>query len=171
MTDAGSLPESFWTSPAFAKYVKPPLTPEVLRIFEDEFRVRLPASLVRLLEEQNGGYTDWTFPSEGAPDVVHEMVRGIGPGFPRLEQQAWWQRDEDNTWVPADPTGLIPFDGDGHWDLCLDYRGAPRDQGGYGISPKVTVIDCELRREEPVADSFDGYLARVVHRSTLEDPA
>lgn len=172
MTDLTRLLGAFWTQPPYEPYQKRPLSEAALSAFEGQHRVRLPTTMVTLLRAQNGGYTDWTFRfATDSPNVVHRMLRGIGQGFPALEQQAWWQTPEgEQDWRPRDPLLLIPFDGDGHWDLCLDYRGSAADRDGHAIDPGVTVIDGELEQEEAVSPSFDGYLARLVHCSQADRP-
>lgn len=50
--------------------------------------------------------------------------------------------------------GLIPFDGDGHWYICLDYR---IDK----LTPEITYIDIECDNQEKIADSFSAYLSSL----------
>lgn len=47
--------------------------------------------------------------------------------------------------------GLVPFDGDGHWHLCIDYRKS-------NDAPCVSYVDVECDSESKVADSFEEYL-------------
>ena len=37
--------------------------------------------------------------------------------------------------------GLVPFDGDGHWHLCLDYRKCKED-------PPIVYVDIETDGQE-----------------------
>ena len=48
--------------------------------------------------------------------------------------------------------GLVPFDGDGHWHVCLDYR-----NNQFALS--VSYIDVECDDETPIASSFSEYLS------------
>lgn len=56
--------------------------------------------------------------------------------------------------------GLVPFDGDGHWLSCLDYRFYSRGSRGLlakevvQTGPRVTYIDIESDSESIVASSF-----------------
>jgi hypothetical protein len=50
--------------------------------------------------------------------------------------------------------GLVPFDGDGHWHLALDYR----ESSG---TPSVSCIDIELDRQSRIAESFADYLSKL----------
>ena len=47
--------------------------------------------------------------------------------------------------------GLVPFDGDGHWHLCLDYR-------KNRSVPRITYVDVECDSESKIADTFTHYL-------------
>lgn len=164
MTDVSTVMADFWDRPPYEPYVKESLTDAALAAFEDQYRVRLPQAMVALLRQQNGGYTNWTFPmADDSPNVNHHVLVGIGPGFPALEQTAWWQTPEtEDEWQPEDPMGLISFDGEGHWDLCLDYRASAVDSAGYAVDPRITAVDCEMEEETAVADTFEAYLARLV---------
>lgn len=101
-----------------------------------------PKAYLELLRVQNGGYIRYQL-----PDLVHEVIAGIGPHFPSLTDL---DLDRGQDYVSFSLEGLVPFDGDGHWFLCLDYRG--------GGEPRVTLVDIECDSEEVVADSFAGYL-------------
>lgn len=142
-----------------------PLTDGLLDATEQQLGVRLPESLVVLLRCQNGGYLQVGFPEDRNYNTTHDIIRGIGTRFPCLEKDAWWHDDEDFEPRPASAEWLVPFDGDGHWDLCLDYRRSPADSAGLRTDPAVVVIDTEARDpdvESFVAASFDEYLAQLV---------
>ena len=53
--------------------------------------------------------------------------------------------------VGLELTGLVPFDGDGHWYLCLDYR-------HNNTQPEITFIETESDYEKPIAKTFQEYL-------------
>lgn len=158
-------PANVWTAPPYESSLQPPLTDELLDATERDLGVRLPESLVALLWGQNGGYLRIRFPEDRDYATTHDMIRGIGAKSPRLEKDAWWH---DPDWGPPRPTEaewLIPFDGNGHWDLCLDYRRSSTDPTGLRTHPAVVVIDTEAREpnvESFVAASFDEYLAQLV---------
>ncbi|WP_164480934.1 SMI1/KNR4 family protein [Mycolicibacterium nivoides] len=158
-------PAHVWKVPPYENYVQPPLTDELLDATEQRLGVRLPESLVALLRRQNGGYLQVGFPEDRDYNTTHDIIRGIGTRFPRLEKDAWWHDDEDFEPRPSDAEWLVPFDGDGHWDLCLDYRRSPTDSASLRIDAAVVVIDTEARDpdvESFVAASFDEYLAQLV---------
>ena len=154
-----------WDGPPYQSSGQVPLTDELLDATERQLGVRLPDSLVALLRWQNGGSLQVEFPKDRNFNTTHYLIRGIGPQFPRLEKDAWWH---DPVWGPPSPDGaewLIPFDGDGHWDLCLDYRRSSTDSAGLRTEPGVVVIDTEEldpNIESFVAASFDDYLAQLV---------
>ena len=107
-------------------------------------RVQLPTDYLKLLERQNGGYIRFAL-----PDMVHDSIAGIGPHYPSLTGFDW---DDCQEQVSYSLQGLIPFDGDGHWYLCLDYRRNPN-------TPAVTHAEIEGDGEIRVADTFADYLA------------
>lgn len=127
--------------------------------------MRLPESLVALLRYRNGGHLQVGFPEDGDYNTTHDLIRGVGTTYPRLEKDAWWHQEPDFEPRPAEPEWLIPFDGNGHWDLCLDYRRSPADATGLRTHPAVVVVDSEEIEpnvESFVAASFDDYLAQLV---------
>ena len=98
-----------------------------------------------MLEKQNGGYIRFVL-----PDSVHDSIAGIGPYYPSLTRFDW---DACEHQVSYSLQGLVPFDGDGHWYLCLDYRRNPRN-------PAVTHAEIEGGDGDfRVADTFADYLA------------
>lgn len=154
-----------WQRPPYEPYVQAPLTDALLEAIEQELGVRLPDGYVALLRHQNGGHLQVRFPEDRDYNVTHSIIRGIGTNFPRLTKDAWWHDEEDFEPIPAGAQWLIPFDGDGHWDLCLDYRQSPTDSTGLRTDPAVVVIDTEKPDpdiESFVADSFETYLGQLV---------
>lgn len=144
-----------WSAPAYLPYVQPTLTEERVAAAERQFAVRLPVFYVALLRQQNGGYL------RGAAGASR-CLAGIGPKFPSIVQDDAWWRPRNATpgvWVPPCSELLVPFDGDGHWDMCFDYR----LHGGLS-EPAVTYVCCESECEESIAPSFEDYLA------SMEDP-
>lgn len=141
---AMNLATNIWAVPAYLPYVQPPLTDEMVRTAEAAIGHRLPVAYVQLLKQQNGGYIRLRL-----PDCVHDTICGIGPRFPKLESPNWSEVQEG---VSFPLQGLVPFDGDGHWHLCFDYRNG-------AVSPKITYIDVECDSERPIATDFASYLA------------
>lgn len=50
---------------------------------------------------------------------------------------------------------MVPFDGDGHWYICLDCR-------NNRSSPAITYIDTECDQQKKVANSFSDYLSQLI---------
>lgn len=135
---------TIWRVPAFLPYLQPPLTEALVAAAEATIGYKLPSEYLALLREQNGGYIRFEL-----PEIVHDTIAGIGPNFPSLTNFDW---DEVKEYVSYPLDGLVPFDGDGHWHLCLDYRKNPD-------TPAITYADVECDTESSVADSFCDYLA------------
>lgn len=123
-----------------------------IKTAEGKLGVRLPARLRAMLSTQNGG------PLRGRHrwSTQHHDIRGIEVGYFGIDNnQPWWLDDEH--WQPAGPlTLLVPISGDGHEDLCLDYR-----TSGPVAEPRMTHVDCEMGRERTVAASFDEFLEQI----------
>lgn len=151
-----------WRTPPALSRTQSPLTDELLEAAERELGVRLPESLIQLLRCQNGGVLRVGFPDERNYNTTHHLIRGIGPGSDRIEKAAWWHEDPDFPSRPVGAEWVIPYDGDGHWDLCLDYRRSPTDPSGLRIDPAIVVIDSECDPQTFVAESFDDYLSQLV---------
>jgi hypothetical protein len=142
----GATAGTIWKVPAYLPYLQPPLTAQAVASAEHQIGYKLPAEYVRLLKEQNGGYIRFSL-----PEMVHDSIAGIGPHFPSLTGFDW---DECQEHVSFPLQGLVPFDGDGHWHLCLDYR-------ENSDAPSITHADIECDRESRIADSFADYLAML----------
>jgi hypothetical protein len=128
------------------------LTDEAIGSAETEIGYKLPIEYLNLLRKQNGGYIRYSL-----PENVHDMIAGIGPYFPSLTRFDWGESQEQ---VSYPLSGLVPFDGDGHWHLCLDYRKDPR-------VPAITLADIECDEQTHVASSFADYLGML--RVRVED--
>lgn len=135
--------KTIWSVPKYLPYVQPELTDEILWVAEKQLGYKLPKEYIELLKIQNGGYTRFTLCGDAG------QLFGIGPCFPSITTT-------DLTGYAAtvsyELNGLIPFDGDGHWYICFDFRGG-------SIDPEITFIDLECDEEEVIADSFKEYLA------------
>jgi hypothetical protein len=134
---------NIWRSPTYLPYLQPKLSDEVLNKAEEKLGYKLPLKLVELLKIQNGGYI-----SLSLLESPHNTIAGIGPHFPSLTD---FDFEEVQEYVDFPLKGLVPFDGDGHWHLCLDYR-------TNESSPSITFIDVECNEQEAIASSFSEYL-------------
>jgi hypothetical protein len=139
-------PLTIWQVPAYLPYLQSALTDSAVVAAEQKIGYKLPSTYLSLLKEQNGGYIRFSLPG-----TVHRVIAGIGPYFPSLTRFDW---DNVQKAVSFPLEGLVPFDGDGHWYLCLDYRQQQSD-------PTVTHVDIECDKESSMASSFAGYLAKL----------
>ena len=143
----GATADTIWEVPAYLPCLQPPLTDEAVANAEEQIRHTLPAAYLALLKKQNGGYIRFSLPNM---TQTHRMIAGIGPNFPSLTPL-----DDLQEYVSFPLQGLVEFDGDGHWYLCLDYR------ENSGI-PSVTYANIEGDyRESRVAESFADYLSML----------
>lgn len=136
--------EKIWRVPAYLPYLQPTLTNEAIAAAEAAIGFTLPIEFLKLLRKQNGGYI-----RSSLPEMMHDTIAGIGPHFPSLTNFDW---EECQEYVSYPLQGLVPFDGDGHWHLCLDYR-------KNLTSPSITYIDIECDHQTDIASSFLEYLA------------
>jgi hypothetical protein len=148
MDDNGELlmratADSIWQVPVYLPYLQPPLAADIVAAAEEDIGFRLPRAYLDLIKKQNGGYIRYSL-----PESPHDTIAGIGPHFPSLTRVDW---EDCQGHVSYSLEGLIPFDGDGHWHLCLDYRSNSQN-------PAVTYADIECNRETRVAESFADYL-------------
>lgn len=139
-----ATPETIWQVPAYLPYLQPPLTNEAITAAENDIGFRLPDEYLDLLRKQNGGYIRLSL-----PDLEHDCIAGIGPYYPSLAEIDWAEAQEH---VSYPLYGLVPFDGDGHWHICLDYR-------HNTAIPSVCYVDIECDQQSQVATTFADYLA------------
>jgi hypothetical protein len=131
--------DTIWRVPGYLPYLQPPLTDEAIAAAEQEIGFTLSADYLNLLRRQNGGYIRFSL-----PEMAHDTIAGIVPYFPSLTGFDW---DECQAYVSSPLMGLIPFDGDGHWHICLDYH-------QNAAIPSVSHPDIECDRQSQVASSF-----------------
>lgn len=136
--------ENIWRVPAYLPYLQPPLTDSAIADAEETIGYVLPRELIALLRKQNGGYIRLSLPG-----MVHKSIAGIGPHFPSLTDFDW---DEVQESVSYPLQGLVPFDGNGHWHLCLDYRSDSE-------RPSIVYVDVECDSQRHIAASFSEYLS------------
>jgi len=141
-----ATPQTIWRAPAYLPYLQPPLTEETIATAQQQLGYKLPSEYLDLLRVQNGGYVRYTL-----PDVPHDVIEGIGPYFPSLLPFDWNNVQE---YVSFPLKGLVPFDGDGHWHLCFDYR-------QNATAPLISYVDIECNRQSTVANSFAQYLSML----------
>jgi len=123
--------KTIWRRPAYLPYVQPPLTDKMVTDAEKQLDRKLPLKLIELLKIQNGGYLRKLLKDDSCPST---MIMGIGPHRPSLTSLDWDQKD------------LLPFDGDSHWNLCLDYRANKEE-------PCITLLG-EGGEEKKIANTF-----------------
>lgn len=138
--------KNIWRTPKYLPYVQPALTDELVREAEIKMGYKLPKEYLELLKIQNGGYIRYTIEETG-----HEQISGIGPYYPSITNFEWLKEYEG---LSYEIDGLFPFDGDGHWNICLDYR-------KNKIEPEITYIDTEIDFEKPIAQNFKDYIDKL----------
>lgn len=135
--------KTIWEVPKYLPSVQPCLTDESIAQAEKKIGYKLPNEYLELLKIQNGGYI-----RVALKDTPHTQIFGIGPYYPSITDFECLSDCED---VSFDTKGLFPFDGDGHWNICLDYR-------KNKFLPEVTYIDKESDDEWLIAPTFKEYL-------------
>ncbi len=138
--------DNIWRVPAYLPYLQPPVTDEAIAEAEAKIGFSLPSEFLDLLRKQNGGYIRFSL-----LESPHDTIAGIGPHFPPLTDFDW---DDCQEYVGFPLHGLVPFDGDGHWHMCLDYRANPD-------TPSVSFVDIECDNHSVVAGTFAEYLAML----------
>ncbi|MGI4736201.1 MAG: SMI1/KNR4 family protein [Janthinobacterium lividum] len=155
-------PTNFWDETA---EVPPSLTTEFIQQAERQLGVSLPADLLALLKQQNGGYTrGFVYPmtqptSWAANHVPFDELFGLLPpetGYTSILDSGYLTQE----W--GIPEKQVLLSGDGHWFITLDYR--------HGSEPRVAWIDTEMDEDVPVANSFSAFLAGLIDSNDmLED--
>jgi len=146
--------KNIWRVPAYLPFLQPDLTPEIIAETEAKLGIKLPQEYLDILAIQNGGYVRLTL-----PETVHSQIWGIGPYYPNIAERQWWQDSdevEEEEWLPHAPERLIPFDGDGHWYLCFDFRDREQD-----AEPSIIYLALESEYEKPIAPTFGVFLAML----------
>ncbi|MVN78890.1 SMI1/KNR4 family protein [Hymenobacter sp. HMF4947] len=152
---------TFWDETAT---VPPALTQEFIQQAEQQLGVRLPADLLALLRQQNGGYTrGFVYPmtrptSWATTHVPFDELFGLLPsdtGATSILDSGYLTQEG------GVPEKQVLLSGDGHWFITLDYR--------HGSEPRVAWIDTEMDEDVPVADSFPAFLAGLIDRDDLPD--
>jgi hypothetical protein len=139
--------KNIWRTPKYLPYVQPFLTDETIKEAEIKMGYKLPKEYLELLHIQNGGYIRYTI-----DEAPHSQISGIGPYYPSITNFEWLKEYEG---LSFEIDGLFPFDGDGHWNLCLDYR-KNKDE------PEITYIDTEIDFEKPIAKNFKEYIGKLI---------
>jgi hypothetical protein len=131
----------------------PPLSPQAVAEAQRQLGVRLPASLLALLEVRNGGTVaeeHAAFPTTGDDYVELDHVMGIGPPGGALTLL-------DTPYLVEEwglPSPVVLLSGDGHTWVALDYR----ECGPQG-EPSVTWFDADRETELRLAPDFASFVA------------
>ncbi len=156
------LKPRFWEPPGAETFA--PLTPEDVERAEAVLGVRLPRAYVELLEVQNGGFVAHEFdafptdtPNSWAEDHVwFRTLAGIGPSAHHASLTA-----DPAAWRL--PPGVVPFSGDGHYAITLDYRGARTE-------PLVAWLDTEAGQDLALAPDLLTFVEALVPLDDFDVP-
>ncbi|ROQ33638.1 SMI1/KNR4 family protein SUKH-1 [Streptomyces sp. PanSC19] len=147
----------------------PPLTDAAVRDAEHRLGVRLPASLLALLRDRDGGVVAdaWDAYPTGAPTswsddhVPFDLLMGIaeedGDRLSLLDSPSLAEE-----W--GLPSPLVLLSGDGHTWIALDYRTC----GGDG-EPSVTWFDADEASELPLARDFRTFVEGLTASASFSD--
>lgn len=140
---------SIWSVPVYLPYLQPNLSDAAIAEVESRLHVKLPESYLAILRQQNGGPTRWTHPETPSRDIW-----GIGPHGPHIgDDDCWRETTHPDIWRPANFQKLIPFDSDGNWYVCFDYR--------HDAEPCVTYVDLETMEDRLIAPNFTAFLSAL----------
>ncbi|MEU3746480.1 MULTISPECIES: SMI1/KNR4 family protein [Streptomyces] len=158
----------FWGEGRYG--VQPPLTDTAVQDAERRLGVRLPASLLEVLQVRNGGAVaeSWNaFPTDvptswSEDHVPFDDLMGIG----RHEDQLSLL---DTPYLVEEwglPSPLVLLSRDGHCWIALDYRACGRDG-----EPSVTWFDVEEGMELPLAPDFRTFVERLAPATSFDTGA
>lgn len=155
----GQFLQRMWRVPVYLPYLQPELTDEAVRDAEQSLGVTLPRDYVQLLRVQNGGYL--RFYRHPDADGAVDKIYGIGPFLPSILGKDWEDvkatMEEDGATTPQQIDDLIPFCGDGHYHICLDFR----TSGCHG-EPCITYVDVEsFDTDRVLAPNFATFLRQL----------
>ncbi|SEC77991.1 SMI1/KNR4 family protein [Streptomyces sp. TLI_105] len=147
---------TFWGEGPYG--APPPLTDAVVREAEHRLGVRLPASLLELLRDRNGGVVAeaWNayptdVPTSWSDDhVPFDLMRGI------VEEDGDHFSILDSPYLVEEwglPSPLVLLSGEGHWWIALDYRTC-----GAAGEPSVAWFDPGDATELPLAGDFRTFV-------------
>lgn len=146
--------KQIWSYDVLDEYELNPLTPEKVESAQNELKVKLPDSYLKLLKEQNGGslYLN-AFPIsfEGDDHLAVDYLLGIGESKREGIQQSGYFIKEWGL-----PKRIVLLCGDGHTWIVLDYR-------EVNENPPVIFIDVEQEIEKQLSSSFDEFVSKLYH--------
>jgi hypothetical protein len=145
----------------FEKYSGPPLTDGMVASAEATLGVRLPAALIDMLRERNGGFLKRPYFAYPVVDDIMALTSLHGLGWRRGMDGEYGCLYMSKEWHY--PDGLLYIDGDGHTGIFLDYR----DCGPQG-EPSVGWYDGEA--DPPEIVKLDDTFAAFVSRLQEDDP-
>ncbi len=140
-----------WNYPIYLPYLQPELTDDAVKDAEARIGYKLPEAYIKILKEQNGGYIRYSYPDYDLSQ--HSIICGIGPYYPNIVDERAPLTDYEGL-VSFETKGLLPFDGDGHWYICMDYRQNQEE-------PEITYIELEQEIQKKVARTFTEYLSKL----------
>ncbi|WP_051845502.1 SMI1/KNR4 family protein [Streptomyces globisporus] len=167
MARFGEVRATFWGEGPYGD--PPPLTDAAVRDAERRLGVRLPASLLELLRDRNGGVvaeawnahptdvpTSW-----GDDHVPFDQLMGI------VDEDGVHLSILDSPHLVEEwglPSPLVLLSGEGHWWIALDYRTC----GAVG-EPSVGWFDPEGASELPPAGDFRTFVEGLTASASFYD--
>lgn len=155
--------ENIW-GPLYEHSTCEPLTAELIEEAEAQFKVRFPSELIEILKVRNGGFLRNTYHEEYEVDV--DQILGIGHKDNSIFDSEWDYFVQDNAGnevaFPKNSDRLLQLCGDGHFYVCLDYRGLPAESS----APKVSYISPELQTDEVINESFRDFITSLRYSSS-----
>ncbi len=151
----------------------PPLTDALITAAESELGVRLPASYISLLRDQNGGYVSEKLVQVASPSIPLPLQPFLSDGYVSIGSIAGIGNGSGghgdirttryfvNEWDL--PERLVLIDGDGHEWIAFDYRNHD------GPEPPVILIESDSCVSIQVAASFSALISACVEFEDVYD--
>lgn len=149
-----------FTGHYFDNYRLVDVTEEAIANAEMKLKVKLPASYIALMQQQNGGELVNKRLDIGEEVVCVEYLNGIGT---KSGEGILLRSSLKRDWGLSNK--FVYLYGDGHTWVTLDYRRYKGD------NPPVTFIDLELGEKTVIAEDFEAFLELLTFDESLQSSA
>lgn len=133
------------------------MTEEMVAAAEAKLKVKLPASYVALMQQQNGGELVKKRLDVGDDVLCVDYINGIGS---KTREGILLSSSLKREWGLSNK--FVYLYGDGHTWIALDYRRYKGD------NPPVTLIDVERGVKTVIAPHFEAFLALLTMDETVQ---